>query len=56
MPFSASWMATCIIAYMRASWGVPPRKQAAIVASPAFAFQATTAFGSRRRSRRRRAR
>ena len=45
MAFRASWMARCVIAYMRDSWSgsSPGEMQAAIAAFPAFAFQALTA-------------
>ena len=41
---AASWMAMCIIAYMRDSWSGLSRgaMQAAVAASPAFAFQSMT--------------
>ena len=43
--FSASWIATCVMAYMRDSnSGLPSGEmQAAIAASPAFAFHTVTA-------------
>ena len=45
MAFSASWMARCIMAYIRDSWSgsSPGEMHAAIAALPAFAFQALTA-------------
>src|SRR5262245_9401030 len=45
MALSASWMATCVIAYRRASAGPGPSGEmhAATAASPALAFHAVTA-------------
>src|SRR6266545_3680774 len=41
MAFSASWIAMCIMAYIRDSWNASPHP--AMAALPAFAFQSVTA-------------